>query len=193
MKTAIVVSCLLVGSSLVLKDRTEAGKTMSVTGYKTSAAKRSAATGPVGSIHIVIDKSNYELYVYDSKGWYATYPVVFGNSTLADKRMEGDRCTPEGSFRIVHKRVHDKWTRYMGLDYPTRESIDKFNQLKKRGAIPASASPGGGIGIHGTFPHEDFVVDRYKNWTNGCIALKRSDVEELYRYVPTGTPVRIQK
>ena len=30
-----------------------------------------------------------------------------------------------------------------------------------------SARIGGGIGIHGTWPHEDFQIDRYKNWTHG--------------------------
>ncbi|MFL5811186.1 MAG: murein L,D-transpeptidase family protein, partial [Flavisolibacter sp.] len=144
-------------------------------------------------IQIIVDKSSYELYVYDAEGWFATYPVVFGNNSLDDKKMEGDRNTPEGTFKIVSKRVHDKWDRYMGLDYPTRESLEKFNERKQRGEIPPNASPGGGIGIHGTFPHEDFIIDRYKNWTNGCISLKNEDVEDLYSYVPVGTPITIKK
>jgi len=148
---------------------------------------------PVAPIRIVIDKSNYELYVYDKLGWFATYPVVFGNSSLEDKKMEGDRNTPEGNFKIANKRVHDKWDRYMGLDYPTAESLAKFNQRKQRGEIPKYASPGGGVGIHGTWPHEDFVIDRYKNWTNGCISLKNEDVEDLYSFISVGTPVTIQK
>ncbi|HNC39819.1 MAG TPA: L,D-transpeptidase, partial [Chitinophagaceae bacterium] len=38
---------------------------------------------PIGTVSIIIDKSDYELSVYDDKGWYATYPVVFGNNSLA--------------------------------------------------------------------------------------------------------------
>ena len=64
---------------------------------------------------------------------------------------------------------------------------------KSRREIPASAKPGGGVGIHGTWPGEDFVIDRFENWTNGCISLKRNDVEDLYSYVPVGTPVTIRK
>ena len=161
---------------------------------KTVRAKRSSfKIMPVAPVRIVIDKSNYELYVYDKLGWFATYPVVFGNSSLEDKKMEGDRNTPEGNFKIANKRVHDKWDRYMGLDYPTAESLAKFNQRKQRGEIPKYASPGGGVGIHGTWPHEDFVIDRYKNWTNGCISLKNEDVEDLYSFISVGTPVTIQK
>ncbi len=153
--------------------------------------KKSA--GPVGTVYIIIDKSDYELHVYDQKGWYASYPVVFGNSSLADKKMEGDRNTPEGSFKIIAKRIHEKWHRFLSINYPNSESWEKFNRRKQKGEIPSSARIGGGIGIHGTWPHEDFQVDRYKNWTLGCISMKNSDVELLYNYVPVGTKVTIRR
>jgi lipoprotein-anchoring transpeptidase ErfK/SrfK len=192
MKTVIFLSCLIAGGSLFVKDH-KTTTSLTLPAYKTNTSKRSSSSMPIAPVSVTIDKSNYELYVYDAKGWYATYPVVFGNSSLDDKKMEGDRNTPEGTFRIVNKRVHEKWDRYMGLDYPTQESIYKFNERKRRGEIPSSARPGAGIGIHGVWPHEDFVIDRYKNWTNGCISLKNTDVEELYRFIPVGTPVTIRK
>lgn len=147
---------------------------------------------PIGTVSIIIDKSDYELSVYDDKGWYATYPVVFGNNGLADKKMQGDKNTPEGSFQITAKRVHDKWCRFLSIDYPNKQSYEKFNERKRKGIIPANASIGGGIGIHGTWPHEDFVVDRYKNWTLGCISMKNDDVIELYSYTGAGTKVVIR-
>jgi lipoprotein-anchoring transpeptidase ErfK/SrfK len=192
MKTAVFLSCLVAAGGLLMKNHSSTS-TLSLPSYKATTSKRVSASMPIAPVSIVIDKSSYELYVYDAKGWYATYPVVFGNSSLADKKMEGDRNTPEGSFKIANKRVHEKWARYLGLDYPTQESLAKFNERKRRGEIPSSARPGAGIGIHGVWPHEDFVVDRYKNWTNGCISLKNSDVEDLYGYVPVGTPVTIRK
>jgi len=170
---------------------------VATTKFSTEAKKRTTVGNakilPVGMVYIVIDKSDYELNVYDSKGWFATYPVVFGNSSLDDKKMEGDRNTPEGSFHIISKKVHDKWDRFMALDYPTKESYEKFKQRKLRGEIPADARIGGGVGIHGTWPHDDYIIDRYKNWTMGCISMKNNDVEDLYSYVPTGTKVTIQK
>jgi len=148
---------------------------------------------PVAPVRIVVDKSNYELYVYHKLGWFATYPVVFGNSSLEDKKMEGDRNTPEGSFKISNKRVHEKWDRYMGLDYPTPESLQKFRLRKQRGEIPSNASIGGDIGIHGTWPHDDYMIDRYKNWTLGCISMKNDDVKEVYSFTNPGTKVTIRK
>ena len=148
---------------------------------------------PNGSITIIIDKSDYELRVYDAEGWYATYPVVFGNKEQDDKMMEGDRKTPEGTFTIVNKRPHEKWEKFLSLNYPTAADIAKFNQRKAEGLVPQNARIGGGIGIHGTWPRDDMVIDYYQNWTNGCISMKRSDVDELYSYCPVGTRVTIQQ
>lgn len=148
---------------------------------------------PIGDVYIIIDKSDYELKLFDQKGWYATYPVVFGSNSLADKRMEGDKLTPEGDYRIQSKRVHQKWSRFLLIDYPNQQNRERFAQLKASGKIPSGASIGGGIGIHGTWPREEYAVDRYLNWTDGCISLKRTDVEELYELVPAGTRVRIQR
>jgi lipoprotein-anchoring transpeptidase ErfK/SrfK len=189
MKPLIVLTSILLGSGFLVFNTPS-----SFHGGSKKASKRfHAGDGPSGGVSIIIDKSNYELSVYDSKGWYATYPVVFGNNSLDDKKVAGDKNTPEGSFRIINKRVHDKWDRFMGIDYPTQESWDKFRKRKERGEIPGNAGIGGGIGIHGTWPHEDFVIDEYKNWTLGCISMKREDIEEVYDYTPIGTKVTIKK
>ncbi len=148
---------------------------------------------PTEHYYIVVSKRNYELRVYDSQGWLVTFPVVFGSKDLSDKMMEGDRRTPEGTFTIISKRVHDKWDRFMMLDYPNAESYKKFNDRKARGLIPQNASIGGGVGIHGTWPHEGYAIDQYQNWTLGCISMKNKDVEELYQMIPVGTKVTIQR
>jgi murein L,D-transpeptidase YafK len=146
-----------------------------------------------GEVTVVVIKSNFELKVYDQDGWYATYPVVFGSKSMEDKMMEGDRLTPEGTFHIASKRPHEKWDKMMVIDFPTKVDIDKFNERKAKGLIPKNAKIGGGIAIHGTWPHDDMAVDLYQNWTNGCIALKNEDVDELYAMLPVGTTVTIEK
>jgi murein L,D-transpeptidase YafK len=191
MKTTLLLSGFIAIGGWMLTAKSEK-ESVRFTSYKVSTARKSSEK-PLAPMRIVIDKSDYELHVYDAKGWYATYPVVFGADPMQDKRMEGDRYTPEGEFKILSKRPHNKWSRFLLLDYPTQESLVKFNQRKQRGEIPKSATPGGGVGIHGVWPHEDFVIDRYKNWTLGCISLKNSDVQELYSYLPIGTPVTIKK
>ncbi|HEY6505474.1 MAG TPA: L,D-transpeptidase [Chitinophagaceae bacterium] len=189
MKNVIVLASVLLGSGfLVFNTPSSSPKEV-----KKLFKRPGAINGPEGGISIIIDKSDYELSVYDDKGWYATYPVVFGNNSLDDKKIAGDKNTPEGNFRITSKRVHEKWYRFLAIDYPTKESWEKFKQRKEKGEIPASASIGGSIGIHGTWPNEDFVIDKFKNWTLGCISMKRDDVDEIYRFTPVGTKVTIRK
>ena len=193
MKMPLLLTSLFLGTIMFSTNPHYVATTKFSTEAKKRAAVGNAKILPIGIVYIVIDKSDYELNVYDSKGWFATYPVVFGNSTLEDKKMEGDRNTPEGSFHIISKKVHDKWDRFMALDYPTRESYEKFRLRKLKGEIPSDARIGGGVGIHGTWPHDDYIIDRYKNWTMGCISMKNNDVEDLYSYVPAGTKVIIRK
>ncbi len=147
----------------------------------------------VGTTRIVIDKSDFELRVYDNKGLLAVYPVVFGLKPLEDKFMQGDRKTPEGSFKVLYSKQHQLWKRMLMLNYPTSESAVKFKVRKSNGLIPATASIGNGIGIHGVEPGNDYFIDRFYNWTNGCISLKNHHIEDLARYVKAGTPVSIQK
>lgn len=146
------------------------------------------------SYSVLISKSRFELKIIDSTGeWIVTYPVVFGNNDQGDKMMEGDKRTPEGVFHIQDKRKHAKWNRFLQIDYPTVESYRKFYQRKASGLIPASARIGGAIGIHGTWPHEDYAIDQYQNWTEGCISTKNGYIEEIFDLLPVGTRVEIRR
>lgn len=143
---------------------------------------------------VVVTKNKYELKVYDSTGeWLVTYPVVFGNKDQGDKMMEGDRRTPEGVFHILGKRKHQKWNSFMLIDYPTADSYRKFNERKAKGIIPSHARIGGSIGIHGTWPNEDYAIDQYQNWTEGCISTKNAYVEEIFSMLPVGTKIEIRR
>jgi len=151
------------------------------------------ATIDKNKIFLLIDKSNYRLYLYEDTRLLKTYKVVFGNNDLGDKRMQGDRETPEGTFHIVEKRDDKRWNKFMLLDYPTNMDEKRFSALKARGQIPASARIGGGIGIHGVRPGVQSAIDLKINWTNGCIGMKNNDVDELFRIVEVGTPVVIRR
>lgn len=143
--------------------------------------------------YIIIEKKDYELKVYDAEGWYATYPVVFGGKDLGDKMKAGDRKTPDGHFKVVLKKIHPQWGPELLLDYPNDMSIQKFNQRKANGQIPRDARIGDGIAIHATRPQEEWTVDNYYNWTDGCISVKYTEMKDLFSYIPVGTPVTIKQ
>ena len=142
--------------------------------------------------YIIVSKKDYELKVYDEEGWYATYPIVFGSKDLSDKMREGDRRTPTGSFKIVIKKIHPKWGPELLLNYPNEESFRRFNERKAKGMVPPNARIGDGIAIHATRPGEEWTVDNFYNWTDGCVSVKYSEMKDLYGYIPVGTTVTIK-
>ena len=169
---------------------------------KKRSAKKATASGKVKKVlppaeespyYIIIDKSDYELKVYDEEGWYATYPIVFGSKDLGDKMKEGDRKTPNGSFKIILKKIHNKWGPELLLDYPNQTSVEKFNDRKRKGLIPKTAKIGAGIAIHATRPQEEWTIDNFYNWTDGCVSVKYTEMKDLFSYIPVGTIVTIQQ
>ena len=187
-RTALLL-CALVAQPLLTRTHSPRSGSVRQQVWNPASAERSDG----GRLYVVIDKSDYELHVYEDGEWLATYPVVFGSSKQDDKRMEGDRLTPEGRFRIVHRKHHAEWGRFLLLDYPNTENRRRFEELRRAGQIPSKARIGGGIGIHGTRPSEEYAVDRYINWTLGCVSLKHSEMLELYDLLPVGTPVEIRR
>jgi len=157
---------------------------------KTKLKEKTNAATPY---YIIVDKSDNTLTVYDSEDWVVQYPCTFGSDDLGDKMTQGDRRTPEGRFHVSTKYPHKKWKCFLMLDYPTKVDYDKFNQRKAAGQIPKTAKIGGSIGIHGTWPHEDWAVENLQAWTQGCVSMKNEDVQELYDMIGTGTLVIIQK
>ena len=141
---------------------------------------------------IVIEKSRYRLKLYEGDRLLRNYPVVFGFDAVNDKMQEGDGCTPEGVFHAKMCYDHKKYSKFIWVDYPNESSWEKFKRNKAAGKIPADATIGGEIGIHGTPPNFDNWVGEKYNWTWGCISLTRPDVDELYPLVQEGTEILIQ-
>ena len=163
---------------------------------KTNAGKVKKAVDPEtisNPYYIIVDKSEYELYVYDDEGWYATYPIVFGSKDLSDKMKEGDKKTPDGTFKIIIKKIHPKWGPELLLDYPNQTSVEKFKERKAKGILPRGAKIGNGIAIHATRPQEEWTVDNFYNWTDGCVSVKYTEMKDLYSYIPLGTVVTIRQ
>ncbi|SFV32408.1 L,D-transpeptidase family protein [Thermoflavifilum thermophilum] len=144
-------------------------------------------------VFLLIDKLHHRLYVYEDTRLLASFPAVFGSNDLSDKMMAGDRKTPEGLFHIIAKRYDNRWCRFLLLDYPTTADYQKFNARKAAHLIPENAQIGGGIGIHGTWPKDDFVFTYMQNWTNGCISIPNEAIRQIFEIVKIGTPVLIKR
>lgn len=190
MKNRLLSFSLL--SSIFIIGNASAPKTLQVKQASKSGFQGEKIIKNYNPFYIVIDKSDYELKVYDDEGWYATYPIVFGSKDLSDKMREGDKRTPIGTFKVILKKIHPKWGQELLLDYPTEESYRKFTTRKAQGLIPRNASIGSGIAIHATRPEEEWTVDKFYNWTDGCVSVKYSEMKDLYSSIPVGTRVTIK-
>lgn len=163
---------------------------------------------PAVGLKIVVDKSDHALSLYYGNTWLKSYNVEFGEGGLGDKKVQGDKKTPEGTFYIAEKKSYSTpdyfiGSRWMMLSYPNKEDadrglwgglIDKWTHDRIVAALSSGSTPpqytplGGRIGIHGGDRPE--LGD---SWTYGCIGLANRDVEDFYDYVGIGTPVVIRQ
>lgn len=145
------------------------------------------------SVLVLIDKSHYTLTVLYNKKPVRIYRAVFGPNPALNKQMQGDRNTPEGWFRITRLNPNSKYNKYMEISYPNDKYRKRFQKLKADGVIPRSANIGGNIGIHGIWKGGDDMIELGVGWTDGCIALRNSDMDDLYKLIGIGTKVFISK
>jgi murein L,D-transpeptidase YafK len=142
---------------------------------------------------ILVDKTDFETTVYKGYEIIMRFQCTFGNNTLAKKEVQGDNGTPEGTYKINAKYPHEKWNKFLSVDYPNDDDRKEFYTKKQQGLLPANAKLGGSIGIHGTWPGEDWVIDRKQCWTMGCVSVKNLAIDSLYNLMPIGTKVVIKK
>jgi len=146
-----------------------------------------------GHVQIVVYKSTRSLALYRSGTFEKEYPVVLGLAPLGRKRHAYDARTPEGLYRVVGKRVHDRWQYFLALDYPNANDRSAYAQELRRGTIPdEDGEPfgiGDEIGIHGNDRQAEQAAG--VDWTKGCVALNAADMAELAPKIPVGAPVWI--
>jgi murein L,D-transpeptidase YafK len=167
------------------------------------------SSSQAGQLRIVIWKSHYTLTLYKGNTPIKTYQAVFGKGYRdGDKQMTGDKRTPEGEFYICSMNNSKRFYKFMGLSYPGIKHAayglhsniitpNQYAMIKKaideRQQPPWDTELGGAVGIHGMMLDDTGSLQALsrQNWTDGCIALNNSDVDEIYSVVSLGTPVTI--
>lgn len=147
---------------------------------------------------LVIKKSARTLEVFDGEKLVKTYTVVLGFAPAGDKEIEGDGKTPEGEFYVFTKNPESRFHLSLGLSYPAKDDAKRGLEKKlitkeendlivkaidEKQMPPQKTKLGGEIYIHGGGIERD--------WTDGCIALKDDEIEELFAAIPAGTRVSI--
>jgi murein L,D-transpeptidase YafK len=68
------------------------------------------------------------------------------------------------------------------------------NATDRNRAKRLGVSPGGAIMIHGLENKYAFLgpLHRQTDWTDGCIAVTNAEIEEIFNWVPVGTPLTVK-
>jgi L,D-peptidoglycan transpeptidase YkuD (ErfK/YbiS/YcfS/YnhG family) len=148
---------------------------------------------------IFVYKEKRRLYVIQSNVLVRDYPVGLGFHPTGDKEKEGDGRTPEGKFFVCVKKPNSRFQKSLGLSYPDKKHAERaffagiitpieFRDIllafENKTTPPWNTTLGGQIYIHAGGAHKD--------WTEGCVALYNSDMEELFQIASMGTPVSIR-
>jgi hypothetical protein len=139
-----------------------------------------------GDYSIIIDKFSRKCFVYQGGTKKYEFEAELGTNWVGDKRLKGDKATPEGMYKITKKCEGSKTKYYKALllDYPNDEDKKKFRYEVENGTLPSTAKIGGMIEIHGN-------GGKGIDWTEGCIALTDKEIDLIYKTVRVGTPVTI--
>jgi hypothetical protein len=135
---------------------------------------------------VLVDKFARQCILYYNGKPRYTFPVELGENWIDDKRFRGDKATPEGLYKIIDKK-EGRYTNYykaLLLNYPNDEDIAQYEEALRRGMIRRSTHIGGHIEIHGN-------GGKGIDWTEGCIAVSNSDMDQIYKLCRSGTPVAI--
>jgi murein L,D-transpeptidase YafK len=134
---------------------------------------------------VLIKKSVHRLILLRDGRPIKTYRIALGRHPVGKKTREGDLKTPEGSYTIDGRNPASRFYRSLHISYP---SIEDEKQAAAQGV-----SPGGDIMIHGLKNGMGRLGKRHcrQDWTNGCVAVTNSEMDEIWRAVPDGTPVTI--
>ena len=135
---------------------------------------------------IIIDKFSRKCYVYYSGKRKYEFDAELGKNWVGDKRVKGDKATPEGMYRIT-KKFDNRKTKYykaLLLNYPNEEDTARFREEIANGSLPRNAKIGGLIEIHGN-------GGKGIDWTEGCVALTDREMDLIFKITKVGTPVTI--
>ncbi|MFK7756785.1 MAG: murein L,D-transpeptidase family protein [Flavobacteriales bacterium] len=142
-------------------------------------------------LRIDIEKSAYLLHLVHELDTLMSYPICLGPNPVDPKLIQGDGCTPEGTFNIRDLYPHSKWSKFIWIDYPNKTSWARFNQAIAEGKIPKDAKIGGEIGIHGTPKGREDLISNQVNWTLGCISVTEKAIDEIYAVIDKTTQIHI--
>lgn len=136
---------------------------------------------------VLVKKSERKLVLFKDGEAFRQYDIALGDSPQGHKQFEGDEKTPEGAYTLDWRNENSQFYRSIHISYP--------NEQDQQFALEQGRDPGGMIMIHGR-PNKSrdkvsaWVLDKM-DWTDGCIAVKNDEMDEIWAAIENGTPIDI--
>ena len=116
-----------------------------------------------------------------------SYSIALGGDPVGHKHQEGDQRTPQGRYildwrnpdSIAHRSIHISYPNADDLAAAKARNVDADSMIMIHGQA-------NGFGWWGWLLQ---LVD----WTDGCIAVTNSDMDEIWAMVADGTPIEIEQ
>jgi murein L,D-transpeptidase YafK len=136
---------------------------------------------------IVVIKSKRVMLLLNNGEILKAYRISLGKHPVGHKTCQGDQKTPEGTY-VIDSRISDsKFYLALHISYP--------NDLDIKNAQKLGVDPGGDIVIHGLpngLGKKIGKLHRMTDWTDGCIAVTNSEMEEIWKLIPDGIAIEIK-
>lgn len=135
---------------------------------------------------VLVKKAEKKLMLISAGKPFKEFRIALGPMPRGHKIAVGDQRTPEGEYVLDRKNDKSNFYKAIHISYPNAFDRERASQL--------GVNPGGSIMIHGqpnvkTWPED---VAQTFNWTDGCIAVTDSQMDEIWDAVEAGTPIKIQ-
>jgi murein L,D-transpeptidase YafK len=135
---------------------------------------------------VVVVKAARRMMLYSGDQRVAAYRIALGSDATGHKTFRGDSRTPEGPYTLDYRNEDSQFYRSIHISYP--------NDADLAAGREADVPPGGNVMIHGLPDGKGWLGPLFnlRDWTDGCIAVSNSEIEEIWRAVPDGTPIEIR-
>ena len=133
---------------------------------------------------IVVEKAQRRMDLISGDMVVRSYEIALGSAPEGHKQQEGDGRTPEGKYLIEGRNPSSAFHLSLKISYP--------DAADRAAAAARNVSPGGDIFIQGAPNWWLLPGQPPGDWTRGCIAVTKAEIEKIWRLVPDGTPVEIR-
>jgi murein L,D-transpeptidase YafK len=135
---------------------------------------------------VLVLKSRRLLFLLNRERTIKKYRIALGDNPEGHKLREGDERTPEGNYYLDWRNPDSRFHKSIHISYPDENDIARSEEL----GVP----PGGNIMIHGVAEGVRWMGAFHWmfDWTDGCIAVTNTEMDEIWGLVEDGTPIEIR-